>query len=410
MKQATASILFFLGSRPLKNGEYPIYLRVTIDGQNDQTAIKRTIDKKNWNQSKGCSKGKDRNSLEINDFLSELRAKVNSVYKELLLTESFVSPQAILSKLFSVEEKRTVLKTMKKEIDRMESLKGIDYEYVTINRYNNCYRCVEAVIKQHYQKEDVTFHELTTDFIRDLEAYFKIEKTLKQSTIVRYMKCFKKITNMAFNNGWMKANPFTGTHFKQPKSNPVFLTKEELYAIQNVELHSENMIIARDLFIFCCYTGLAFIDAKELSPKDIHKDNEGKQWIRKERHKLKKEEGRCISTVPLLPIPLKILDKYKLHPKCIKQGVSIPLFCNQTMNNYLKTIASLAGVDKYLSTHVARHTFATTVTLANKVSLQNVAKMLGHTSTRMTEHYARVMDYSIMEDMNEVSNRLIQQM
>lgn len=406
MKQETASILFFLGSRSLKNGEYPIYLRITINGQNDQTAIKRTIEKKLWNQSKGCSKGRDRNSMELNDYIAQLRSGVNDIHKELILTEAFISPNAILAQLFQTKEKRTVLSTMKKEIDRMESLIGIDYEYITINRYKNCYRSVEAVIKEHYKKEEITFHELTNEFVRDLEDYLKITKNLKQSTLVRYMKCFKKITNMAFNNGWMRINPFAGMQFRQPKSNPVFLTKDELSAIENVELNSENIKIARDLFVFCCYTGLAFIDAKELCNKDIIKDNNGKFWIRKDRHKLKKDKGRCIANVPLLKKPLNILEKYKNHPKCIKQGVSIPLFCNQTMNNYLKTIASLAGIEKKLSTHVARHTFATTVTLANKVSLQNVAKMLGHTSTRMTEHYARVMDQSIIEDMEQVSKRL----
>lgn len=402
------NILLVLNARPLKNGEHQIYIRVTIDGQSDQTSIKRSIDKKLWNQSKGVSKGKDRNSGEINEYIAQLKDKARMIHRDLLITDSYISPKEILAKLFSTEEKMTVLAVMKREIDRMESLIGIDYEYVTINRYHNCYRCVEATIRRFNRKEDITFHELSIDFVRALEDYLKIERQLKQSTLIRYMKCFKKITNMALDHGWMKKNPFAGTKFRQASYDPVFLTREELDKIEQTDFKAENMNLAKDMFLFSSYTGLAFIDAKELQSKDIFRDNNGKLWIRKIRRKMKKDNSRCIANVPLLNKAEQIIEKYRDHPKCVKNGVCLPIFCNQTMNTYLKTIADVCGIEKNLSTHVARHTFATTVTLANKVSLQNVAKMLGHTSTRMTEHYARVMDQSIMEDMENVSDRLNQ--
>ena len=149
-------------------------------------------------------------------------------------------------------------------------------------------------------------------------------------------------------------------------------------------------------------TGLAFVDAKELRREDLYKDNNDKLWIRKARHKIKKNKARCTSTIPLLDPAVKILSFYENHPKCEESGLCLPLYCNQTMNVCLKEIAAVCNIPKNLTTHVARHTFATTIALANKVSLQNVSKMMGHTTTRMTEHYARVMDQTIMDDMEKI--------
>ncbi len=408
MKQETLNILFFLASRPLKSGEYPIVIRITVNGHSDQTTINRTVDRKLWNQAKGSCKGKDRISKEINDYLSDLRASINTIHKNLVLSEAYITPRTILTKLFNLEEKQTVLKVMKTEIERMESLIGIDYEKVTLNRYWNCYRCVAEVIKLHYKKEDITFPELNNEFVHRLDYYYKKEKKspLSTNTIVRYMKCFKKIVNMALDQGLMKKNPFAGCKYVQEETDPTFLTKEELQKIEEKEFEIERLRVVKDAFVFCAYTGLAFTDAKELTYNDLVTDNNGKMWIRKGRHKIKKNKARCTSIVPLLEPVIKILEKYKDHPKCIEAGVCLPFYSNANMNSYLKDIAASCGIEKNLTTHIARHTFATTITLANKVSLQNVSKMLGHSSTRMTEHYARVLDQSIMEDMEKVSLRL----
>ena len=160
MNQSTLKILFFLGSRPLKNGEHQVFVRVTINGQYEQVSIKRSVDKRMWNQSKGCSKARDRGSVELNDYIEELKASINSTHKSLLLTEGYISPKALLGNLFNPDEKKTVLAIMGKEITRMESLIGIDYEYVTINRYKNCMRCVAVAIRKHYNKEDVKINNI----------------------------------------------------------------------------------------------------------------------------------------------------------------------------------------------------------------------------------------------------------
>lgn len=324
MKQETVNILFYLASRPLKSGEFPIVLRVTVNGQSDQATINRTVDRKRWNQAKSSCKGKDRNSKEINDYLSDLRAGINSIHKDLILTETLVTPSAILTKLFNREEKQTVLKFMRTEIERMESLIGIDYEKVTLNRYW------------------ITFPELNPEFIHMLDYYYKKEKKspLSNNTIVRYMKCFKKIANMAIEQGLMKKNPFSGCKYVEEETDSTFLTKEELERIEKKELEIERLNVVKDTFVFCAYTGLVFTDAKELSYSDIVTDNNGKMWIRKGRHKIKKNKAQCTSNVPLLDPAIKVLEKYRDHPKCIETGVCLPFYSNANMNSYLKDIAA----------------------------------------------------------------------
>ncbi len=410
MKQETLSILFLIlknKHKLLKNGEAPVILRVTIEGRgSDEARIQRSIDPKLWDQAKGRSKGKDRASLELNDYIKSLDVKLSSIHKELLLEQAFITPTLLLQKLFCTEEQRTVLSTFRDHNDECRKLIGIDYEKITINRYDNCMRKLTSAIQREYGKEDITFYELTGEFIRKFEVYLKTEEKLCQNTLVRYMKCFKKITNMALANNWMKIDPFLGRKFRQEETNPIFLTMEELDKVIKKRLEIVRLEIVRDIFVFCCFSSLAFVDVKELTPEHIFKDNQGALWIRKGREKMKRRQGACMSNVPLLGIAQQILEKYKDHPICLSKGVCLPVYSNQKMNSYLKEIADFCGIKKNITSHLSRHTFGTTVTLANNVSLQNVSKMMGHSSTRMTQHYARVMDQNIFEDMQGVESRL----
>ena len=407
MKHETMKILFVIKkSSLLKNGEAPIVVRVTINGVSDEVRIQRSVLPRMWNQARGCSKGRDRASVELNDYIESLKTRIHSIHKELLLEDALITPSHLLKRLFNKGEKRTLLLTMEKEIKAMEALVGIEYEKITINRYWNCYRCVKKCVETFYDKEDIVFPELSRDFIIHLERHMRLEKHLCQNTLVRYMKCFKKFVNMALNSGWMRINPFAGIQYRQEENDPTFLSMEEVRTIAETEFPVARLNIVRDMFLFSCFTGLAFIDAKELKRSEVVKDNNGRMWIRKVRRKMKKEKAKCISNVPLITPAVEILEKYENHPSCIEKDICLPLFCNQTMNSYLKQIAALCNIDKNLTTHVARHTFATTITLANKVSLENVAKMMGHASTRMTQHYARVLDQTIMSDMEKVQSAL----
>lgn len=291
----------------------------------------------------------------------------------------------------------TLLKVFKEHNEKCRKLIGIDYASSTINRYDNCYKHIKELIELKYGKKDLVLTDLKGEFVRDFEFFMKTEKACQQNTVIRYMKCFKKVTNIALANGWLERDPFAGIKFKEVEVNKEFLTEEELHLIMQKEFEIERMDIVRDIFIFCCFTGLAFIDAYGLKDEHIVKDNKDRLWIRKNRQKT---NNSC--NVPLLEIPLIILEKYKDHPICARKQTLLPVPANQKMNVYIKEIANVCGIKKNLTTHTARHTFATTITLANRVSIANVSKMLGHSSIRMTQHYAKILDHSIMEDMEKV--------
>ena len=233
--------------------------------------------------------------------------------------------------------------------------------------------------------------------IQDYIHFLKAQKDLQENTVIRYMKVVKKITNMALANDWMEKDPFIDIRFHEQEVHKEFLTKEELETMKNKVFDVPRLDLVRDIFLFQCFTGLAFIDVSELKAEHLVSDNQGNLWIRKARQKTK-----VMCNIPLLDIPLAILEKYEGHPLAKKKGTLLPVPCNQKLNSYLKEIADLCGIKKNLTTHTGRHTFSTVVALANNVSLENVAKMLGHTNTKMTQRYAKVLDQSILRDMQNV--------
>lgn len=358
MKQGTMKILFFvLKTKLLKNGEAPILMRITINGQYEETRIQRSVPLKLWNAAKGCSKGKDRASNELNSYLSELATRALEKYKELILEQAISTPSLILKRVFGKDtEMRTLLGAIRQEIKEMEKVVNIDYAPVTINRYKNVLKKLENSIPTFYDKEDITFHELTPEFIKAFDLHLKTEVGLCRNTIVRYMKCFKKITNMALAKGWMKKDAFYGYKMEQDETAPVFLTYDELQTVMNKEFTIPRLALVRDIFIFACFTGLAFVDVSTLKKEDMVQDNNGDWWIRKGRIKLmQRRKASSICNIPLLPVPLAILKKYENNPVCIKKGYCLPVPCNQKMNSYLKEIADFCGIKKNITTHVARH-------------------------------------------------------
>jgi site-specific recombinase XerD len=209
----------------------------------------------------------------------------------------------------------------------------------------------------------------------------------------------KKIIRIALANDWIKKDPFYGIQFKHEETNIEFLTQEELEMLIHKDFSIKRLEQVRDIFVFCAFTGLAFVDVQQLTSNHLLKDNNGAMWIRKNRQKT---GNMC--NIPVLSVAQRLIEKYQDHPDCVRKGVLLPVMSNQKMNAYLKEIADLCGITKRLSTHVARYTAATVVFLANNVSMENVAKILGHSNTKMTQHYAKVLDSSIMRDMKNVEN------
>lgn len=296
---------------------------------------------------------------------------------------------------------RTLIQTIQEHNDQCRELVGKDYALITVRRYESCKRYLAELIRLKYDKEDLPLPEVNGELVRAFEFYLKTEKECQQNTVIRYMKCLKKITNLALANEWITKDPFIGIKFHEKEVIREFLTLDELHRIYNKEFSLDRITVVRDVFIFAAFTGLAFIDVQQLSAEHIVQDNNGNYWIRKPRQKTK---NMC--NIPLLDIPMQILEKYKSHPTCQKKNVLLPVPCNQKMNSYLKEIADLCNISKCLTTHTARHSYATSVCLANGVSIENVAKMLGHSNIKMTQHYAHVLDSSILKDMMNVRSVL----
>ena len=402
MKQEMMNVLvYIIKTRKLRNGECPVLLRVTIDGAYSDIRINRSVNDEIWDAKLGMCRGKSREANELNDYIRSLHTHLYEIHRNMVLQDELFTPDLLLRKLFNKETTKTVLLFFKEHNEECRLRIGRDYVYSTINRYDNCYKSLQVVIEKECSKPDITFSEFTSQLIRKYELYLTIEKGLSPNTIVRYMKVVKKVSTLAQAAGLLKIDPFAGMRFKQPKTNPVFLTKEELETITNKEFTLPRIALVRDVFVFCCYTGLAFVDVSNLKKEHIVLDNEGTYWIRKSR-----EKTDTMCDIPLLDIPMEIIRKYENHKMCKSKGILLPVMCNQKMNSYLKEIADLCGIKKKLTTHTARYTFASVVALANDVSLPNLAKMLGHSSTRMTQHYARVLDRSILREMKEVDERL----
>lgn len=406
MKRSSFNVLFFLKkTKLLKNGEASVCMRITVNGTRVENNIRKSIDPSLWNQAKESARGKSRKSCDLNAYIENAIIKLHQIFCELEEQNQPITAR-LLQEIFFGQDKepeavRTLIGTMQEHNDQCRALIGKDYALITVRRYESCKRYLAELIRQKYGKDDLPLAEVNGELVRAFEFYLKTEKECQQNTVIRYMKCLKKITNLALANEWIAKDPFIGIKFHEKEVIREFLTMDELLSIYHKEFPLERITVVRDVFIFAAFTGLAFIDVQQLSLEHIVKDNNGNLWIRKPRQKTK---NMC--NILLLDIPLEILRKYADYPASKKKGALLPVPCNQKMNSYLKEIADLCQIKKNLTTHMSRHSYATSVCLANGVSIENVAKMLGHSNIKMTQHYARVLDSSILKDMNNVRDVL----
>lgn len=239
------------------------------------------------------------------------------------------------------------------EIDRMESLIGIDLAKITVGRYKLCLLYFKKYARQS-KASDIALKDINKALIIQFETFMRVDKNLCQNTVIRYMKCFKKIINIGLGNGWIKINPFLGIKFREEKVKKDVLTMDEVMRIYNKEFSIPRLERTRDIFVFCCWTGLAFIDVYDLHESDFFVDSNGNKWIIRNRIKTGVE-----AIIPVSKIPCEILEKYKNDKISIAKEKVLPVDTNQRMNSYLKEIADVCGINKKLTTHTARHTFAT---------------------------------------------------
>ena len=399
VKRNTLSVLFIIKkAKLLKNGEAPICMRITVNKRVAEVMIKRSIPVDLWNQKKECSKGKDRVATELNHYINTVRAKILQIHRELEIDNKTITADIIKDCFYGRDKvQRSLLEVYAEHNEKCRALIGKEYTESTVTKFDTSINRLKEYIRSCYHRDDIMLAELDGQFIRDFDFWLKTDKHCQNNSALKHLKNLKKVVRIALANDWIKKDPFYGIHFKQEEVNVEFLSREELNILMNKEFTIKRLEQVRDVFVFCCFTALAFVDVQQLSREHLIKDNNGALWIRKARQKTNQ-----MCNVPVLSIPQRILRKYEDNAECIKKGVLLPVISNQRMNAYLKEIADLCGITKRLTTHAGRHTAATVVFLANDVSMENVSKILGHSNIRMTQHYAKVLDSSIMRDMVNV--------
>ena len=381
VKRNTLSVLFIIKkAKLLKNGEAPICMRITVNKRVAEVMIKRSIPVDLWNQKKECSKRKDRAANELNHYINTVRAKILQIHRELEIDNKTITADIIKDCFYGRDKvQRSLLEVYAEHNEKCRALIGKEYTESTVTKFDTSINRLKEYIRSRYHRDDMMLAELDGQFIRDFDFWLKTDKHCQNNSALKHLKNLKKVVRIALANGWIKKDPFYGIRFKQEEVNVEFLSREELDILMNKEFAIKRLEQVRDIFVFCCFTALAFVDVQQLSREHLIKDNNGALWIRKARQKTNQ-----MCNIPVLSIPQRILGKYEDNAECIKKGVLLPVISNQRMNAYLKEIADLCGIAKRLTTHVARHTAATVVFLANDVSMENVSKILGHSNIRIT--------------------------
>jgi site-specific recombinase XerD len=395
-------ILFYARkSKTNPGGLTPIYLRVTASGQRFQTATARFVEIKNWSQSVGRVIGNSKEAKELNEFLDVLRAKAFDIQKKLITVGSVVSIENFEKQWHGVEEKsKMLLEVFQTHNDQVKILIGQQYSNATWRRYVTSLDHTRRFLNEEYQLSDIPVKQIKYKFITDYEFWLKSKRKCNHNSTIKYLTNFKKIVNICLKNCWLEKNPFLGFKMTKIETDRPYLSAEELETIKSKAFASERLNQVRDIYLFSCYTGLAYADTKNLTSTDVSIGIDGEKWIL-----IKREKTNTPSRIPLLPPALEIIEKYKDHPKCININRLLPLLSNQKMNGYLHEIASVCGINKEMTYHTARHTFATTITLTNGVPIESVSKMLGHKSLRTTQHYAKIIDKKVSEDMNMLRSK-----
>lgn len=395
MVRSSFAILFFIrDSRVRKDGTTSIEVVLTVNGERCAFSTGKKVKSCNWDKNKQQVKGKDEEAQSLNNYLKAIKAKLYQKEAE-LLERGFVITAKLLrdayfDKVESLKEK-SLFEVFEEHNQEQEKLIGNGVSKAThwVSVYT--IRLLREFVQQKYKREDLYLRELNINFIQSFHSFLRIDKGMAQNSSTKHLKLLKKIINLSVANSYMAFNPFSTYKVEREPVEIDFLDEEELRKIINFDTPLPRLERAKDMFLFGCFTGLSYIDIKTLTPEHFEKDSASRIWIKKRRVKT-----GVLSRIPLLPIAKLILDKYKGGEKLL------PIQDPADINKYLKDIAILCGINKRICFHTSRHTFASTVTLANNISLEVVSKMLGHTNTRMTAHYAKLIDKCIGEQMDKL--------
>ncbi|MEO6453581.1 MAG: site-specific integrase [Ginsengibacter sp.] len=398
------SVLFHLRIEKEKDSKLPVYARITINGKRIELSVKQMMNPKDWNEKRGMANPTNEDYKKLNNYLEQLRSSYVECYRLMCFHKKDITTENFKKAFNGVpDDEYTLVKLMNyNNIDMKESLSwGTMKNYYTTQKYQ------ERFLKKKHNKTDILLREINYKFVTDFEYYLKTykpldhQKKLHNNGVMKHMERFRKMINVALKNEWMEKDPFKAYRPKFTKFERGCLTDGELARIETKQFTIERLHSVKDLLIFSCYTGLAYKDAVDLKPANIIRGIDNTLWLITQRAKT----GVSVK-VPILPKALQIIEKYKDDIKCKADESLLPKMSNQRLNGYLKELGDLCGITKHLTFHLARHTFATTVTLSNGAPIESVSKMLGHTKISTTPVYAKVVERKLSDDMALLREKL----
>jgi len=400
MDKSTFSILFIMQKgKPNAEGNAPIFARITINHQMTHLATRYYLPADRWLPKEGRTVGRTKEEKEVNAYLDNLRGLIYAKYNEMFLAGEVVTARKLKCRLISKDEKSmTLLELFDDYIKDYSKLVGVSKTKKTCDRYILTRRRIEEFMQSEYKRTDISVNDVNPKFISNFEIFLRTQYKLSNNYVMKMIQRFRSIYQVAIDNGWANKNPFVCFKLKFENTERGYLTMAELTKLMNKQLISKRLEQIRDVFVFSCFTGLAYCDAQALTREHIIIGPNGAPWLRTHRKKTSTPVD-----VPLLELPREILAKYEGNSGNDKL---LPIPSNQKCNDYLKEIAAICGIEKRLTFHLARHTFATTVTLTNGVPIESVSKMLGHRSLRTTQVYAKIVNDKLAEDMANLSTRL----
>lgn len=399
MRRSTFKILFYIKrSNPKKNGKVAIMGRITIDGKRSQFSTKLEIYPDEWNNEWGKSIGNSTDATAINSMLDKIRGKIVTCYYKLMDIDGYASPDKIKNILLGFEEKgKTIIYYFDKFNEQYRSKVGVTVRRTTYLRYELVKKRLSEFMEKTYKVKDMPYREITTVFIQNFYQFLRSKYKSGNNNAMKTIQHLRAIFFYIKNSGEYFPDPFANFKISFEKKERSFLTKAELIPLYNKKLPSERLERVRDIFLFCSYTGLSYSDLQNLTKEKIRTNIDGHLWIMATRNKT-----GIPYKVRLLDIPIAILKKYEYLQE---YGELLPIISNQKMNEYLSEITNICGINKRITSHVARHTFGT-LCLTEGMSIESVSKLLGHTKIKTTQIYAQITDQKLSNEMDKLAKKL----
>lgn len=398
--RSTFRILFYLKrNAPKSNGLVPVMCRITVNGKISQFSCKLDVDEKHWDVKTGRMTGRSVVALEANRMLDKIRVGINKAYQDICDKDNYVTAEKVRNAFLGMGmNHETLLAVFRQHNEDYAKQVGKINSQRSYWKYCTVYNHLSEFIRQRYKVSDIALKELAPAFITDFELFLRTEKNHCTNTIWSYMMPFKRIIYMSINNGWLQRDPFYAYSITKEETKRGFLSKEEIKMLIEGSFKKKSYELIRDLFIFCCFTGLSWTDMANLTKENLQTSFDGHLWIKTNRQKTGTE-----TNLRLLEVPLRIIKKYE---GCSEDGKLLPVPCYPNCKNGIKVIAKKCGIEKNVTWHMSRHSFATTVCLSNDMPIETLSKMLGHRSIRTTQIYAKITAEKVSNDMEKLSQAL----